>query len=129
MNLIVFVAGIVIVSPVDGIRPLHSARAPVVNNHESEQLHRIGTRRGLEDGINDFARVGRYPPTGHRVIRPAATLAARRPQGRTALQPIAAGDGLIEYKGEVTSRRRAAARQRSAEVFNIMEPPLLAAFD
>ena len=31
-----------------------------------------------------------------------------------ALQPIAAGERLIEYKGEVTSWRRAAARQRSA---------------
>jgi SET domain-containing protein len=30
-----------------------------------------------------------------------------------ALQPIAAGERLIEYKGEVTSWRRAAARQRS----------------
>ncbi|EIM93875.1 nuclear protein SET [Paraburkholderia hospita] len=29
------------------------------------------------------------------------------------LQPIAPGEWLIEYKGEVTSWRRAAARQRS----------------
>jgi len=33
--------------------------------------------------------------------------------GLFALQPIAAGDRLIEYKGEVTSWRRAAARQQS----------------
>jgi SET domain-containing protein len=34
-------------------------------------------------------------------------------KGLFALQPIAAGERLIEYKGEVTSWRRAAARQRS----------------
>ncbi|EEA01398.1 nuclear protein SET [Burkholderia sp. H160] len=33
--------------------------------------------------------------------------------GLFALQPLAAGDRVIEYKGEVTSWRRAAARQRS----------------
>lgn len=33
--------------------------------------------------------------------------------GLFALQSIAAGERLIEYKGEVTSWRRAAARQRS----------------
>jgi SET domain-containing protein len=33
--------------------------------------------------------------------------------GLFALQPIAAGEKLIEYKAEVTSWRRAAARQRS----------------
>ena len=33
--------------------------------------------------------------------------------GVFALQPIAAGERLIEYKGEVTGWRRAAARQRS----------------
>jgi uncharacterized protein len=33
--------------------------------------------------------------------------------GVFALQPIAAGERLFEYKGEVTSWRRAAARQRS----------------
>jgi SET domain-containing protein len=35
-------------------------------------------------------------------------------KGLFALQPIAAGERLIEYKSEVTSWRRAAARQRSA---------------
>lgn len=34
-------------------------------------------------------------------------------KGLFALQPIAAGERLIEYKGELTSWRRAAARQRS----------------
>ena len=34
-------------------------------------------------------------------------------KGLFALQPIAAGERLIEYKGEITSCRRAAARQRS----------------
>jgi hypothetical protein len=34
-------------------------------------------------------------------------------KGLFALQPIAAGERLIEYKGEITSWRRAAARQRS----------------
>src|SRR6201996_6605971 len=34
-------------------------------------------------------------------------------KGVFALQPIAPGERLIEYKGEVTSWRRAAARQRS----------------
>ncbi|SKD05607.1 hypothetical protein SAMN05446934_9681 [Paraburkholderia hospita] len=34
-------------------------------------------------------------------------------KGLFALQPIAAGERLIEYKGEVTSWRRAAARLRS----------------
>jgi SET domain-containing protein len=34
-------------------------------------------------------------------------------KGLFALQPIAAGDRLLEYKGEVTSWRRAAARQKS----------------
>jgi SET domain-containing protein len=34
-------------------------------------------------------------------------------RGVFALQPIAAGERLIEYAGEVTSWRRAAARQRS----------------
>lgn len=34
-------------------------------------------------------------------------------KGLFALQPIAAGERLIEYKGEVTSWRRAAARQQS----------------
>lgn len=34
-------------------------------------------------------------------------------KGLFALQPIVAGERLIEYKGEVTSWRRAAARQRS----------------
>jgi SET domain-containing protein len=34
-------------------------------------------------------------------------------KGLFALQPIAAGEQLIEYKGEVTSWRKAAARQRS----------------
>jgi SET domain-containing protein len=33
--------------------------------------------------------------------------------GLFALQPIAVGERVIEYKGEVTSWRRAAARQRS----------------
>ncbi|MBP0596007.1 SET domain-containing protein-lysine N-methyltransferase [Paraburkholderia sp. LEh10] len=33
--------------------------------------------------------------------------------GLFALQPVEAGERLIEYKGEVTSWRRAAARQRS----------------
>ncbi|MDH6146597.1 MULTISPECIES: SET domain-containing protein [Paraburkholderia] len=33
--------------------------------------------------------------------------------GLFALQPIAAGERVIEYKGEVTSWRRAAARQRA----------------
>ncbi|OUL80615.1 SET domain-containing protein [Paraburkholderia hospita] len=33
--------------------------------------------------------------------------------GLFALQPIAAGERLVEYKGEVTSWRRAAARQLS----------------
>ncbi|MEM5299961.1 SET domain-containing protein-lysine N-methyltransferase [Burkholderia sp. JPY481] len=33
--------------------------------------------------------------------------------GVFALQPIAAGERVIEYKGELTSWRRAAARQRS----------------
>ncbi|MEX3791493.1 SET domain-containing protein [Paraburkholderia sp. BR14374] len=33
--------------------------------------------------------------------------------GLFALQPIAAGERVIEYKGELTSWRRAAARQRS----------------
>ena len=37
-------------------------------------------------------------------------------QGVFALQPIAAGERLIEYRGEVTSWRRAAARQRSETV-------------
>ena len=44
-------------------------------------------------------------------------IAARRPSvhGKAlfALQPIAADERLIEYKGEVTNWRRAAARQRS----------------
>lgn len=44
-------------------------------------------------------------------------IAARRSpvhgKGLFALQPIAAGERLIEYKGELTSWRRAAARQRS----------------
>ncbi|MGF6479465.1 SET domain-containing protein [Paraburkholderia sp. JPY419] len=34
--------------------------------------------------------------------------------GLFALQPIAAGVPVIEYEGELTSWRRAAARQRSA---------------
>ncbi|MEM5439946.1 SET domain-containing protein [Paraburkholderia diazotrophica] len=34
-------------------------------------------------------------------------------KGLFALRPIAAGERLIEYKGEVTSWQRAAARQRS----------------
>jgi SET domain-containing protein len=34
-------------------------------------------------------------------------------KGLFALQPLAAGERLIEYKGEVTSWRRAAARQQS----------------
>ncbi|WP_091784161.1 SET domain-containing protein [Paraburkholderia steynii] len=34
-------------------------------------------------------------------------------KGLFALQPVEAGERLIEYKGEVTSWRRAAARQRS----------------
>src|SRR6516165_4353579 len=34
-------------------------------------------------------------------------------RGVFALQPIAAGERLIEYAGEVTSWRRAAARQQS----------------
>ena len=33
--------------------------------------------------------------------------------GLFALRPVAAGERLIEYKGEVTDWRRAAARQRS----------------
>jgi SET domain-containing protein len=33
-------------------------------------------------------------------------------KGLFALRPIAAGERLIEYKGELTSWRRAAARQR-----------------
>ncbi|BEU28433.1 SET domain-containing protein-lysine N-methyltransferase [Paraburkholderia sp. 22B1P] len=33
--------------------------------------------------------------------------------GLFALQPLEAGERLIEYKGEITSWRRAAARQRS----------------
>jgi SET domain-containing protein len=33
--------------------------------------------------------------------------------GLFALQPIAAGERVIEYKGQLTSWRRAAARQRS----------------
>ncbi|NPT61165.1 SET domain-containing protein [Paraburkholderia elongata] len=45
-------------------------------------------------------------------------IAARRSlvhgKGLFALQPIAAGERVIEYRGEVTSWRRAAARQRSA---------------
>jgi SET domain-containing protein len=41
-----------------------------------------------------------------------ATLAGTR-TGLFALQPVAACEGLIEYKGEVTSWRHAAARQRS----------------
>jgi hypothetical protein len=35
-------------------------------------------------------------------------------KGLFALRPLAAGERLIEYKGEVTSWRRAASRQRSA---------------
>ncbi|RKT13521.1 hypothetical protein B0G69_6686 [Paraburkholderia sp. RAU2J] len=35
-------------------------------------------------------------------------------KGLFALQPIAAGERLIEYKGEVTSWRRAASRQQSS---------------
>jgi hypothetical protein len=34
-------------------------------------------------------------------------------KGLFALQPIVAGERLIEYRGEVTSWRRAAARQRA----------------
>jgi SET domain-containing protein len=34
-------------------------------------------------------------------------------KGLFSLEPIAAGERLIEYKGEVTGWRRAAARQRS----------------
>jgi uncharacterized protein len=48
---------------------------------------------------------------------PARRLSARRSnvhgKGLFALQPLAPGERLIEYKGEVTSWRRAAARQRS----------------
>ncbi|SKC84708.1 hypothetical protein SAMN05445504_4170 [Burkholderia sp. CF099] len=35
-------------------------------------------------------------------------------KGRLALRPLSAGERLIEYKGEVTSCRRATARQQSA---------------
>ncbi|SIT37908.1 Nuclear protein SET [Paraburkholderia piptadeniae] len=36
-------------------------------------------------------------------------------KGVVALRPIAAGEKLIEYKGEVTGWRKAAARQRAEE--------------
>jgi SET domain-containing protein len=41
-------------------------------------------------------------------------------KGLFALQPIAAGERLIEYKCEVTSWRRAAARQRSEVVHTFL---------
>jgi uncharacterized protein len=48
---------------------------------------------------------------------PARRLSARRStvhgKGLFALMPLTPGERLIEYKGEVTSWRRAAARQRS----------------
>ncbi|MEX3937266.1 SET domain-containing protein [Paraburkholderia phymatum] len=48
-----------------------------------------------------------------RLRRIAARRSTVHGKGLFALQPIAAGERLIEYKGEVTSWRRAAARQRS----------------
>jgi SET domain-containing protein len=53
---------------------------------------------------------------GNDIMRLRRITARRSPvhgKGLLALQPIAAGERLIEYKGEVTSWRRAAARQRS----------------
>ncbi|WP_207004476.1 SET domain-containing protein [Trinickia mobilis] len=48
-----------------------------------------------------------------RLRRMTARRSSVHGKGLFALQPIAAGDRLIEYKGKVTSWRRAAARQRS----------------
>ena len=48
-----------------------------------------------------------------RLLRITARHSSVHGKGLFALQPIAAGERLIEYKGEVTSWRRAAARQRS----------------
>ncbi|MEI6003505.1 SET domain-containing protein-lysine N-methyltransferase, partial [Paraburkholderia bengalensis] len=50
-------------------------------------------------------------------MRRARRISARQSpvhgRGLFALQPLKSGERLIEYKGEVTSWRRAAARQRS----------------
>jgi uncharacterized protein len=51
--------------------------------------------------------------TKMRLRRITARRSSVHGKGLFALQPIAAGERLIEYKGEVTSWRRAAARQRS----------------
>jgi len=48
-----------------------------------------------------------------RLLRITARHSSVHGKGLFALQPIAADERLIEYKGEVTSWRRAAARQRS----------------
>jgi uncharacterized protein len=48
-----------------------------------------------------------------RLRRVTARRSSVHGKGLFALQPVAAGERLIEYKGEVTSWRRAAARQRS----------------
>jgi SET domain-containing protein len=55
-------------------------------------------------------------PEGIDTMRLRRITARRSPvhgMGLFALQPIAAGERVIEYKGELTSWRRAAARQRS----------------
>lgn len=55
-------------------------------------------------------------PEGSDTMRLRRITARRSPvhgMGLFALQPIAAGERVIEYKGELTSWRRAAARQRS----------------
>ena len=58
VNFTVFAAGMVMVSPVDGLRPVRSARAPA----ESDQLNGIATRdarrHGLEDRVNGLACAG-----------------------------------------------------------------------
>ena len=64
---------------------------------------------------------GALPPQSRRkendIMRKPRRLSARHSPGQGtglfALQPLKAGERLIEYKGEVTSWRREAARQRS----------------
>jgi len=68
----------------------------------------------LPTKINNMSRNALTKENGTmRLRRITARRSSVHGKGLFALQPIAAGERLIEYKGEVTSWRRAAARQQS----------------
>jgi hypothetical protein len=70
VNLTVFVAGMVMLSPVEGLRPARSARAPNRKRAESHLLDCLaaddGHRHSLENGMDGFGRAGLAPACGSR---------------------------------------------------------------